>query len=50
MFGDLNDAESKVSQILKNHAYFRLRDDLATGARVYYLPADPSEMDVEANS
>ncbi|MEW5939995.1 MAG: sulfate reduction electron transfer complex DsrMKJOP subunit DsrO [Chloroflexota bacterium] len=48
MFGDLNDHESNVSQILREHPSYRLRDDLGTGARVYYLPADPKEMDVEA--
>lgn len=50
LFGDLNDAESEVSKILKNHVSYRLRDDLATGPRVYYLPADPKEMDVEVES
>ncbi|GER79744.1 MAG: 4Fe-4S dicluster domain-containing protein [Anaerolineae bacterium CFX3] len=44
LFGDLNDAESEVSRVLKNHVSFRLRDDLGTGPRVYYLPADPDEM------
>ena len=47
MFGDLNDHESNVSQILRECFSYRLRDDLGTGARVYYLPADPKEMNVE---
>lgn len=37
-FGDLNDPESNVSQLLKNNPYFRLREDLGTKPRVYYLP------------
>ena len=37
-FGDLNDPESNVSQLLKDHSYFRLREDLGTNPRVYYLP------------
>ena len=36
-FGDLNDPNSNVSQILKNHPYYRLRENLGTGPRVYYL-------------
>ncbi|MBI5934148.1 MAG: 4Fe-4S dicluster domain-containing protein [Chloroflexi bacterium] len=50
IFGDLNDPESEVSKALKEHVSYRLRDDLATGARVYYLPADAHEMDLEAES
>jgi Fe-S-cluster-containing dehydrogenase component len=38
MFGDLNDPESPVSKALAEHASFRLREDLGTGPRVYYLP------------
>jgi phenylacetyl-CoA:acceptor oxidoreductase 27-kDa subunit len=40
LFGDLNDPESNVSQILRQHSSFRLREDLATFPRVYYLPPD----------
>jgi phenylacetyl-CoA:acceptor oxidoreductase 27-kDa subunit len=36
-FGDLNDPESEVSKILANNASIRLRDDLGTSPRVYYL-------------
>jgi phenylacetyl-CoA:acceptor oxidoreductase subunit 1 len=38
-FGDLNDPESPVSQLLASHPYYRLREGLGTGPRVYYLPA-----------
>ena len=38
-FGDLNDPDSKVSQLLRQHKSFRLREDLGTEPRVYYLPA-----------
>lgn len=44
-FGDLNDPNSSVSLALKNNASFRLREDLGTAPRVYYLPADPEEME-----
>lgn len=36
-FGDLNDPESPVSQLLARHPSYRLREDLGTGPRVYYL-------------
>jgi phenylacetyl-CoA:acceptor oxidoreductase subunit 1 len=39
-FGDLNDPNSNVSQLIKKHPYHQLRDDLGTGPRVYYLPAN----------
>jgi Fe-S-cluster-containing dehydrogenase component len=38
-FGDLNDPESEVSKLLADHSHYRLREDLGTGPRVYYLPA-----------
>jgi Fe-S-cluster-containing dehydrogenase component len=38
-FGDLNDPESNVSKILRGRVSYRLRDDLGTSPRVYYLPA-----------
>jgi Fe-S-cluster-containing dehydrogenase component len=38
-FGDLNDPNSEVSQLLKGRHAYRLREDLGTGPRVYYLPA-----------
>ncbi|HEY4690888.1 MAG TPA: 4Fe-4S dicluster domain-containing protein [Anaerolineae bacterium] len=37
-FGDLNDPESTVSKLLADHPYYRLREDLGTSPRVYYLP------------
>ena len=40
VFGDLNDPESNVSDLLRRHSSFRLRDDLATSPRVYYLTPD----------
>jgi Fe-S-cluster-containing dehydrogenase component len=38
-FGDLNDPESAVSHLLADHPSYRLREDLGTAPRVYYLPA-----------
>jgi phenylacetyl-CoA:acceptor oxidoreductase subunit 1 len=38
MFGDLNDPYSNVSQALAANPSFRLREDLGTSPRVYYLP------------
>lgn len=42
-FGDLNDPESEVNQILATHPYFRLREDMGTNPSVYYLPAQWEE-------
>jgi Fe-S-cluster-containing dehydrogenase component len=39
VFGDLNDPESNVSKLLARYPSFRLREDLGTSPRVYYLPA-----------
>jgi len=39
LFGDLNDPESTVSKALKENPSYRLREDLGTGPRVYYIPA-----------
>ncbi len=39
LFGDLNDPESSVSRALNENPTFRLREDLGTGPRVYYIPA-----------
>jgi Fe-S-cluster-containing dehydrogenase component len=39
MFGDLNDPESVVSQALAKTPSYRLREDLGTAPRVYYLQA-----------
>jgi molybdopterin-containing oxidoreductase family iron-sulfur binding subunit len=43
IFGDLNDPESQVRKVLSTTTYFRLRDDLGTAPRVYYLPARNEE-------
>ena len=45
VFGDLNDPESNVSKLLRSHSSYRLREDLGTEPRVYYLPADAAEME-----
>lgn len=37
-FGDLNDPESPVSRLLARYPSYRLREDLGTAPRVYYLP------------
>ena len=39
LFGDLNDPNSSVSKVLRENPSYRLRDDLGTGPRVYYIPA-----------
>jgi Fe-S-cluster-containing dehydrogenase component len=39
IFGDLNDPESNVSKALHENSSYRLRENLGTGPRVYYLPA-----------
>ena len=43
LFGDLNDPDSPVSQALARHPSYRLREDLGTAPRVYYLPARKEE-------
>jgi phenylacetyl-CoA:acceptor oxidoreductase subunit 1 len=37
VFGDLNDPNSNVNRLLAENHYGRLREDLGTGPRVYYL-------------
>lgn len=44
LFGDLKDPNSKVSQLLREKASYRLREDLGIGPRVYYLPANADQM------
>jgi phenylacetyl-CoA:acceptor oxidoreductase subunit 1 len=39
IFGNLNDPDSEVSRWLAKNPSYRLREDLGTGPRVYYLPA-----------
>lgn len=36
-FGDLNDPNSVVSQLIKGSRVYRLREDMSTNPRVYYL-------------
>jgi hypothetical protein len=43
-FGDLNDPESPASRLLARYPSYRLREDLGTGPRVYYLPAREEEV------
>jgi Fe-S-cluster-containing dehydrogenase component len=43
IFGDLNDPQSNVSKALHNNHTYRLREDLGTGPRVYYIPAVATE-------
>ena len=37
-FGDLDDTQSKVSQLLSVRGFFRLREALGTRPKVFYLP------------
>lgn len=43
IFGDLNDPHAEVSQVLATRPHYRLREDLGTDPRVYYLPARGDE-------
>lgn len=43
IFGDLNDPNSNVSVALANSPHSQLREELGTGPRVYYLPANRIE-------
>jgi Fe-S-cluster-containing dehydrogenase component len=38
IFGDLNNPVSEVSKVIAAHHTYRLREDLGTGPRVYYIP------------
>jgi Fe-S-cluster-containing dehydrogenase component len=38
IFGDLNDPDSPISVALRNNPAFRLREDLGTEPKVYYIP------------
>jgi Fe-S-cluster-containing dehydrogenase component len=48
LFGDLNDPESKVSKLLKSNVSYRLREDLGTDPRVYYLPAKNENQETQS--
>jgi len=39
IFGDLDDPQSEVSRLIRQRQAFRLREDLGTSPKVYYLPA-----------
>lgn len=39
-FGDLNDPNSHISQVIKNNPTFRLREELGTEPNVYYIPPE----------
>ncbi len=39
-FGDINDPNSEVAQIINNTPTLRLREDLGTDPNVYYIPAE----------
>ncbi|MGD8553906.1 MAG: 4Fe-4S dicluster domain-containing protein [Anaerolineales bacterium] len=43
VFGDLNNPDSPVSKVLSENPSYRLREDLGTGPRVYYIPATGKE-------
>ncbi|MCP4138831.1 MAG: 4Fe-4S dicluster domain-containing protein [Chloroflexi bacterium] len=43
IFGDLNDPESEVSKIVRSQPTVRLRDELGTAPRVYYVLATPDD-------
>jgi Fe-S-cluster-containing dehydrogenase component len=45
VFGDASDPNSQVSTLLKDNATYRLREDLGTDPRVYYIAADPRKME-----
>lgn len=42
-FGDLNDPKSYINILLHERVSFRLREDLGTGPRVYYISPSSSE-------
>jgi Fe-S-cluster-containing dehydrogenase component len=43
LFGDLNDPESEVSKLIASKPTHRLREDLGTGPRVYYICPEGAE-------
>jgi len=40
IFGDLNDAYSRISKVVKSNGVFRLLEEHATHPKVFYIPAD----------
>jgi len=49
-FGDLNDPNSEVSQLLSKHPYQTLRPDLGTNPNVYYIGLDEAMSGVDFSS
>ena len=49
VFGDLNDPESEVSKLIHSRQTVRLRDELGTAPRVYYILAEAEDFE-EAES
>lgn len=45
VFGDLSDSQSEVSRLLHENVTYRLRNELGTDPRVYYMAADAAEME-----
>ncbi len=48
LFGDLNDPESSVRRALSKSPSYRLKNNLGTAPRVYYLPADGAPPEVSS--
>lgn len=44
IFGDLKDPESNVSKVLSENPTYRLRENLGTDPRAYYIAATPEKM------
>ena len=45
VFGDLSDSQSEVSRLVHENVTYRLRNELGTDPRVYYMAADAAEME-----
>lgn len=45
LFGDLNDPDSPVTKALREHPTYRLREELGTQPRVYYIPPQLEKME-----
>ncbi len=44
-FGDLNNHDSEVSQLLRKRSFWRLQEEFGTEPRVYYLGGQPPTLD-----
>jgi phenylacetyl-CoA:acceptor oxidoreductase subunit 1 len=49
VFGDLNDPESEVSKLIHANQTVRLRDELGTAPRVYYILAEAEDFEEAAS-